>query len=141
MKSSEIHVDKNHRGEVVSYVLRTKKVNGVKITQVWLGEKLGVTRKTISNWLEKPDLEIEKIREIGRAIKHDFSNEFPEYKQELVWTLAEEALLIDTPDIREQIDRIKLDRERYKDQYISLLERFNKLQEEFFELKLAKNKG
>lgn len=137
MNSIENHIDKSHRGQVVSSVLLKKRVNGVKITQVWLAERLKIDRRTLINWLAKPDLSIENIRQIGRVIKHDFSNEFPEYREELVWTLAEEAALMDTPDLREQIDRIKLDRDRYKDQYISLLERYNKLQEEFYNLKLA----
>ena len=136
MKETVNHVDKSHRGEVVSNVLLKIRVNGVKVTQVWLADRLKISRRTLINWLDKADLSIENIRQIGRVVKHDFSNEFPEFKEELVWTLAEEAALLDTPDLREQIDRIKLDRDRYKDQYIGLLERYNQLQEEFYKLKL-----
>lgn len=90
MKTAENIVDKSHRGQVVQAIISTKKSNGHKITQVWLAEKLGISRKTIENWLDKYNLDAVKIREIGRAIGHDFSNEFPELKKDLVWTLADE---------------------------------------------------
>ena len=40
MNSTENHVDKSHRGEVVANILRNIRVHGVKITQTWLADRL-----------------------------------------------------------------------------------------------------
>jgi hypothetical protein len=93
MKTADNVIDKSHRGQVVQSVMANKKLNGHKITQVWLAQKLGISRKTIENWLDKHDLDAVKIREVGRAIGHDFSIQFPELKKDLVWTFGDEQQL------------------------------------------------
>ncbi|GGH18300.1 hypothetical protein [Mucilaginibacter phyllosphaerae] len=62
-----------HYGQIVEYVVRKK---GYSITD--LAKAILVNRRSIYNWFNQKQLKSDIIYRIGYAIKHDFSNEFPE---------------------------------------------------------------
>lgn len=131
---------KSHRGAYVEYVMRNSRLNGQRVTKTFVAEKLGTHRRTLDLWFSKVDMEVAKIRDIGRVIRHDFSEDFPELKQELSWTISDEIAVDQGMDSSEQLRRCKTERDRYRDLYIQQLEKFTKLQEEFYTLKLSQTK-
>jgi len=143
MKNDEKKVlekpSKSHRGAYVEYIIKTKPLDGRVVHKTWLASKMGLHRKTLDLWFAKADLEVSKIREIGRIIRHDFSKDYPELREELAWTASDELNLSSNPaEFPEILNRCKSERDRYKDLYINMLEKFNTLQEEYYTLKLAK---
>lgn len=143
MKNDEKKVlekpSKSHRGAYVEYIVKTSKLDGRVVHKTWLADKMGLHRKTLDLWFAKADLEVSKIREIGRIIRHDFSKDYPELREELAWTASDELNLSMNPtEFPEILNRCKSERDRYKDLYINMLEKFNTLQEEYYTLKLAK---
>ena len=143
MKNDEKKVlekpSKSHRGAYVEYIVKTSKLDGRVVHKTWLASKMGLHRKTFDLWFAKADLEVSKIREIGRIIRHDFSKDYPELREELAWTASDELnLSMNAAEFPEILHRCKSERDRYKDLYINMLEKFNTLQEDYYNLKLAK---
>ncbi|OUJ70168.1 hypothetical protein [Hymenobacter crusticola] len=64
-----------HRGEIVAEAVRK---SGIKLSK--LHNALKISRPTLYRRFEEPNLEFDFIREVGKAISHDFSIEFPELK-------------------------------------------------------------
>ncbi|WP_022821882.1 hypothetical protein [Hymenobacter norwichensis] len=64
-----------HRGEVVAEAVRK---SGVKLTK--LHTALGISRPTLYRRFEEANLDFDFIREVGKVISYDFSQEFPELK-------------------------------------------------------------
>lgn len=67
-------MNNHHRGEMISAKIKEL---GVPITKV--AERLGINRKTLYNWMERHDLPLEYVIEIGKVINHDFRPELPEF--------------------------------------------------------------
>ncbi len=104
-----------HNGEIVEKVIRRE---GHSLTD--LAKITGVNRRSIYNWFLQPRLKPEIIIRIGRAIKHDFSAEFPgQFAPEDFVTPAE----VKSPTTA--LDDETLD--VWKEKYIDLLERYNYL--------------
>jgi hypothetical protein len=143
MKNDEKKVlekpSKSHRGAYVEYIVKTSTLDGRVVHKTWLASKMGLHRKTLDLWFAKADLEVSKVREIGRIIRHDFSKDYPELREELAWTASDElSLSLNPTEFPEILNRCKSERDRYKDLYIGMLEKFNSLQEDYYNLKLAK---
>lgn len=102
-----------HRGQVVEKMIRT---SGYTITHV--AERLGINRNTVYNRLSLPNLDYDFIMEIGNVIHHDFTEEFPEIKD----NLSEDALL-------RLVDRETAELWKAEENYINLLEQYNKMLE------------
>lgn len=65
-----------HRGEIVKKAIYESKMPITK-----LAATMGKDPKTIYNWMETHDLSYEKIMEIGRIIRHDFTEDFQDLKK------------------------------------------------------------
>jgi lambda repressor-like predicted transcriptional regulator len=65
-----------HRGQIVEAAVEE---SGISMTKV--AEICHVTRNTLYNWYKEPNLPIEKVILVGKAIRHDFSSEIPELKK------------------------------------------------------------
>jgi len=137
MKIANELPDKGHRGEYIQAYIRGHKIDGQRITQNWIAEKLGISRKTLENWLDKPNLEASKIRAISNVVRYDFSEVWPDLRTELAWKISDEIELHTKTEPLEELARCRAERDRIKDLYIDLLEKHSTLKEEFFKLKLS----
>lgn len=61
-----------HAGEVIEKAVRR---SGISITET--GRRLHVTRRSLYNWFKKEELDRALIYQLGDAIGHDFSADFP----------------------------------------------------------------
>jgi len=102
-----------HRGEMVELAIRK---SGYTITTI--SEKLGVSRNTLYNKFQKPNLNYDFIALVGQLIHYDFSNEFPVLKQ-ISLDRSEKAGPQDNAHVGVLL--------RLEQQYFRLLEVYNKL--------------
>ena len=100
-----------HQGEIIEKIIRRE---GHSLTD--LAKLTGVNRRSIYNWFLQRRLKPESIIKIGRAIKHDFSVEFPDQ-----FTSAD---FEETPVL---VKRSAETDDIWKEKYIDLLERYNLL--------------
>ena len=77
-----------HKGDIV----RSRFYNsGMKMKD--LAKELGVSRRTLYNWLDTHNLDIHKISRIGKVILYDFSKDFKELATaDVTVTVAEEPI-------------------------------------------------
>jgi hypothetical protein len=101
-----------HKGQVIKEAV---KESGVNITQ--LAIKLGKSRQWVYNVFGSPQVSVDAILEIGKAIHHDFSIDFKQLKTYNTQT---------DPGILEE-DNL----EYWKQKYILLLEEYNQLLKKF----------
>ena len=113
-----------HKGEIVK---KRVKESGVAVTEV--AKRVGVCSKTMYNKYHKIDLKIDFIIKVGKAIYHDFSEDFPElknlinedpapYRSKLTLAQCREQLdetstqlievLMENRELRKEIDRLKM---------------------------------
>jgi predicted transcriptional regulator len=59
-----------HRGEILKKAIQRSPYS---ITTI--AKRLGKVRETLYNWFENPDLDIERMLEIGQIIGYDFSHD------------------------------------------------------------------
>ncbi len=100
-----------HQGEIIERIIRRE---GHSLTD--LAKLTGVNRRSIYNWFLQKRLKPESIIKIGKAIKHDFSAEFPDQFR--------------TEDFQQTESPLKAEEEAFdvwKEKYIDLLERYNLL--------------
>jgi len=62
-----------HLGKILEQVIRMERIG---ISE--LSRKLKVSRRTIYNWFEQDNLNIQIILEVGEVIGHDFTSSLPE---------------------------------------------------------------
>jgi transcriptional regulator with XRE-family HTH domain len=106
-----------HYGEIIE---RTIRRNGYSISE--LARVTKVNRRSIYNWFNQPKFKPDIIFKIGCALKHDFSNEFPElFSAEDFQQAFANSKLINTEILAEEIEKINY----WKDKYINLLEEYN----------------
>jgi hypothetical protein len=110
-----------HRGEILRLAVNE---SGLSITLIT--KKARYSRSSYYNHVEDPELPYEVLERYGRALKHDFSEEFPQINS---LRLEEEEIEYGRPDTLEKALQ-QLD--RYKEKYYELLEKYNKLLEEKF---------
>lgn len=102
-----------HHGQIVEHAVRR---SSISITA--LAKELKVSRRSIYNWFTEENLSIEIVDKIGKALRYDFSSEFPEIL-DLSFQLrtAERAVA----EIQEGQDSAFY----WKEKYIALLEAHN----------------
>lgn len=106
-----------HKGEIIENAVRE---SGYSITR--LADKLGKSRRWVYQIFERPNVPINYVLDIGRAIHHDFSSEIRElgeYKRSISlqkWDDVESDFFT---------DRDKA--EYWKNKYLLLLEKYNDL--------------
>lgn len=109
-----------HYGEIVEKTIRR---NGYSISE--LARIMKVNRRSIYNWFNQGKFKADIIFKIGCALKHDFSDEFPELfsSEEFQQAFADSKFERCTHVVEEEIEKINY----WKDKYISLLEEYNQL--------------
>lgn len=108
-----------HYGHIIERIIRR---NGYSISE--LARLTNVNRRSIYNWFNQKNLKPEIIFRIGCALKHDFSEEFPELftEDEFQKVISPEKTSTDeTPIISEGTSNY------WKDKYIKILEEYNRL--------------
>jgi transcriptional regulator with XRE-family HTH domain len=108
-----------HYGEIIE---RTIRRNGYSISE--LARLMKVNRRSIYNWFNQPKFKPDIIFKIGCALKHDFSNEFPElFSSEEFQNAFSNHKLLNSELLFEEREKINY----WKDKYISLLEEYNQI--------------
>jgi hypothetical protein len=101
------------KGEIVEQAIRRSYVNLSD-----LARKLSISRRTLYNWFNQEDLDIEVISKIGEIIHHDFSKELPGlYEKRVFREPGSEIRLMD------EIESASY----WRSKYINLLEKHNDL--------------
>lgn len=110
-----------HYGQIIEKVIRR---NGYSISE--LARLTDVNRRSVYNWFNQKYLKPAIIHKIGIALKHDFSNEFPELfvksEQRGLSSTSDDAVFVED----EQDGRMRTE-QYWKDKYIDLLEKHNQL--------------
>ncbi|WP_134092140.1 helix-turn-helix transcriptional regulator [Olivibacter sp. XZL3] len=109
-----------HYGHIIERIIRR---NGYSISE--LARLTNVNRRSIYNWFNQKSLKPEIIFRIGCALKHDFSEEFPELftEDEFQKVIAPEKTTPDeTPAATSEGTS-----NYWKDKYIKILEEYNRL--------------
>lgn len=98
---------KNHKGQLLDVIVRT---SGMTITAV--AKAAGYDRTTYYNHIEEAQLPYKIISRYGKALKHDFSGEYPE----------EKAKASDSTEIN-SFEEMEKDRNYWRDKYYALADR------------------
>ena len=106
-----------HRGEIVEKIIRQ---SHIPISEI--ARKIGYNRKSIYDFFHNAELPLDTILKIGKVIRYDFRNEFPElfsFKNELN----------DFPESygNQQLEDCVKEKNEWMFKYISLLEQHNAL--------------
>ncbi len=102
-----------HKGQIVEKIVRK---SGYSITR--LAKSLGISRNTLYNRFENPNLGYRFINDVGNIIHYDFSADFPEIKSEV--ELATDAHI-------NAIDRSAIEFLKIEGKYVRLLEKYTRL--------------
>ncbi|MGX5687514.1 helix-turn-helix domain-containing protein [Arcticibacter tournemirensis] len=109
-----------HHGQIIERVIRR---NGYSISE--LARLTKVNRRSVYNWFNQKHLKAEIVYRIGIVLNYDFSQEFPElFPKQITSDFVPPVQLADNPS------RPSLQQSEqciWKDKYIDLLERYNKL--------------
>lgn len=106
-----------HRGKIVEDVVRK---SSISITEI--SKRMDYTRSTPYQHFKNEDLEYSIIIMYGKALRHDFSIEFPEIVGYM--NMLEEPLSgYRTYTVAEALQ----ERDIWKDKYINLLEKHNEM--------------
>lgn len=108
-----------HRGEILQAAAES---SGVNITV--LARKAGYSRSSYYNHIMDPDLSFEILQQYGKAMKHDFTADFPEMSKHI---LEEDTEEYTKPVNLEQAIKLA---EKWKAKYYALMEKYNQLLEE-----------
>jgi hypothetical protein len=101
-----------HRGEIVEKVVRE---SGMPLTEI--ARRLNKSRRHIYNMFDNPNLSIDEIVEIGKIVNYDFSKEFTDVRSGV-------GVLSDSNE------QYHANSSNWKEKYIELLEKYNKLLEQ-----------
>lgn len=102
-----------HKGQIVEKIVRK---SGYSLTK--LAKSLGISRNTLYNRFDNPNLGYRFIIDVGNIIHYDFTLDFPEIKKE--HEMAGESDL-------QSIDRGAAELLRVEGKYVRLLEKYTKL--------------
>ena len=95
------------------------------ITVQEAAKKAGYSRSAYYKHIENPNLEYHILMAYGKAIGHDFTEEFPDMPKYLVEDPEHE--IFKTPKTFEDAVRLM---ETWKGKYVELIEKYNRLLEE-----------
>lgn len=109
-----------HHGQIVERIIRR---NGYSISE--LARLTKVNRRSVYNWFNQKHLKAEIIYRIGHVLNYDFSGEFPELFNKEKQTNISSS--IENSGKSENTSSINQNTCMWKDKYIDLLERYNKL--------------
>lgn len=101
-----------HEGRIVEDIIRKKQINLSE-----LAIQLSVNRSNLYTWFKSEYLKAEIVLQIGKNIRYDFSEDFPDLKKYTGYQSNRKK----KPSLDEDID--------YKAKYVELLEKFRSLLE------------
>lgn len=107
-----------HLGNILKQVIRMERIG---ISE--LSRKLKVSRRTIYNWFEQENLNIQIILEVGGVIGHDFTSNLPE-------SIIESYGHLFHPSEENSDNNIEVDNNSvffWINKYVQLLEKYNEL--------------
>jgi len=107
---------KLHRGQILATAVEASRLNKEEVAV-----KAGYSRSAYYKHIDNAELDYHILTAYGKAIRHDFTEEFPEMPRYLIEEPEEtygKALTLE-----EAIHQ----RDLWKDKYIELLEKYNKL--------------
>ncbi|TWR25255.1 TetR/AcrR family transcriptional regulator [Mucilaginibacter pallidiroseus] len=107
-----------HNGQITEYLVRK---NGFSITELAIA--LNVNRRSIYNYFQNKHLKYDVMLKIGRIIRHDFSQEFPEYFTSEEFEVSNKQYSNNVMDSHIQSTEDGI----WKDKYIDLLEKHQQL--------------
>jgi len=116
LKKGKTHI---HRGQILKDAVEATRLNKEDVAA-----KAGYTRSSYYKHIQDPELPYHILAAYGRAMRHDFTDELPEMPKYIVEEPESgytKGMTID--DLLKQIDY-------WKDKYIELLEKYNRLIEE-----------
>ncbi len=106
-----------HKGEIIEKAVRQ---SGYSITK--LAKKLGKSVRWMYYMFESSNVSIDYILEIGEILHHDFSNDIKELKKYKGLYEIQAVKELETTYLSKQEEQ-----EYWKNKYLSLLEKHNKL--------------
>ena len=113
-----------HRGQILAAAVKASRLNKEKVAV-----KAGYSRSSYYKHIVNADLDFHILIAYGKAISHDFTEEFPEMPKYILED--PEETYSKTITIEEAIRQ----RDQWKDKYLDLLEKYNRLIEERMEKK------
>lgn len=114
----------NHRGKILRTVVdKYCAANGMSISA--LAKKVGYDQSTFYRHTEKEELGFHIIRRYGRAMNHDFREEFPEMQDEM--SMVNEPFPEKYGNATITLSQCLEERNQWKEKYYSLLEIHNKM--------------
>ncbi len=106
-----------NKGKIVELVIRR---NSLSISE--LSRRLHVSRRSIYNWFEQSELNLDVICKIGEVLDHDFSLDFPDLFN------TKESKLFDARNFLGTQEETQQNSVSYwRNKYINLLERHNEM--------------
>lgn len=108
-----------HRGKILKKIIENQ---SPKISIAQIARKIGYDRTTVYQHFNNDKLEYSTILKYGKALKHDFSVEFPDMLAYI--SLVEEPIA----EYRAvSVSEALKERDYWKDKYIALMEKHNEL--------------
>lgn len=121
-----------HHGEILEKAVRN---SGIPVSTV--ATLLKKDRKTLYYWFEQKILEVEKLKMVGKAIKHDFSKDLPDLFKDEDKT-ADEAI---SREFREKHKALQDKYYALQEKYLALVESSKIMDEITRRLKASKKKA
>ncbi|WP_407425518.1 helix-turn-helix domain-containing protein [Arcticibacter sp.] len=108
-----------HHGKIIERVVRRANMSLSELSKL-----MGVNRRSMYNWFVLPKVKPEIIFRLGKALEHDFSQEFPEFFERD--DFKDSRRYSGDPSYEIVPDK-STDDGFWKDKYISLLEKMNSM--------------
>lgn len=108
-----------HRGRILQNIVENVTP---KVSIASLARKIGIDRSTVYLHFRSDQLDYSTILKYGKALKHDFSVEFPEMLQ-YISTVDEPITEYQPMTVSEALK----ERDYWKDKYIALMEKHHEL--------------
>lgn len=99
-------------------------VESTRINKEKVAVKAGYSRSSYYKHISNPDLDFHILTAYGKAMQHDFTEQFPDMPRYLVYDPEENYR---SPETAEDVAR---QRDSWRDKYYELLEKYNSLVEE-----------
>lgn len=114
----------NHRGKILREVIdKYCASQGISITAV--AQKAGYNQATIYRHFDKEDLPYHILRKYGKAIGHDFRQEYPEMEDE--FSIVSDGPKAKYGNYTQTLTEVIAERDEWREKYYRLLEIHNTL--------------
>lgn len=107
-----------HIGKILEKIVRMERIG---ISE--LSRKLKVSRRTIYNWFEQENLNLQILFDVGEIIGHDFTNDLPESMLHRIRRLPS----TEAPVLTNEDELASTSVYFWMNKYVSLLEKYNHL--------------